>query len=88
MEKLETLHSDIFENISTLDLENGNVTYKTSTASSKITRKVAIDFSLWQQTGDCIWICTDEDDWVNPFVNEKNITTEELFDEFLKTYEI
>lgn len=87
MEKLETLHSDIFKNISTLDLENGNVTYKTSTASSKITRKVAIDFSLWQQTGDCEWVLNDEDHWVHPY-NNKSMTTEELFDEFLKTYEI
>lgn len=92
MEKLETLHSDIFKNISTLDLENGNVTYKTSTASSKITRKVAIDFCLWQQTGDCEWICNDEGEWFLPNNNEYDkveiLTTEQLFEEFLKNYKL
>ncbi len=87
MEKLESLHSDIFKNISTIDLENGNVIYKTSAASSKITKQVAIDFSLWQQTGECIRVLNDEDHWVHPYTNE-SITTEELFNEFLKNYEI
>lgn len=87
MEKLESLHSDIFKNISTIDLENGNVIYKTSAASSKITKQVAIDFSLWQQRGECIWVLNDEDEWIDSYAGVR-ITTEELFNKFLKTYEI
>lgn len=87
MEKLEKLHIDGIIN-SEFFINDKLPNYVSfAEEASKITRKVAIDFSLWQQRGECEWVLNDEDHWVHPY-NNKSMTTEGLFDEFLKTYEI
>lgn len=82
MEKIEKLYSDVIQNSD--NFYNEELVKKLL----EMTKKIAIDFSLWQQMGECVWICTDEDHWVNPFTKDTSITTEELFNEFLKTYEL
>lgn len=76
MEKLEKLH-----------YENGVNDLEYISDAAEITKKVAIDFSLWQQRGECTWVLNDEDEWIDSYAGTR-ITTEELFDEFLKIYEI
>ncbi len=87
MEKLEKVYSDILWNTSTLELENGSFAFRCGALISGITRQVAIDFALWQQRGECNWVLNDEDEWIDSYAGTR-ITTEELFDEFLKIYEI
>lgn len=76
MEKLEKLH-----------YKNGVNDLEYITDAAKTTRQVAIDFALWQQMGECNWVLNDEDEWIDSYAGTR-ITTEELFDEFLKIYEI
>ena len=67
MEKLEKLHIDgiINSEFSINDKLPNYVSF--AEEASKITRKVAIDFSLWQQGGECNWVLNDEDEWVNSY---------------------
>lgn len=52
---------------------------------SKEAKEIAIDFTLWQITADCDWMLNDKDDWEHIFDKTKdNITTEELFKEYIK----
>lgn len=86
MEKLKQLYSVILRNIMVDNLAQ-DFNLVCADSITEITKQVAIDFSLWQQRGDCIWVLNDEDHWVHPYTNE-SMTTEQLFHEFLKTYEL
>ena len=69
--------------IEKLHYENGVNDLEYISNATETTRRVAVDFCLWQ-SGDCGWIYNNGE-WVDNY-GIKVITVEQLFDEFLKTY--
>jgi hypothetical protein len=57
---------------------------------SKREREIAVNFMHWTMSGDCIWECTDEDQWelIDGYggKDEGMKTTDELFDIYLESW--
>ena len=85
MNKLEQLHLDAIAQAD-YDPEDKVPNYVGfASKSAEITEQIAIEFSLWQQSGDCLYVLNDEDEWWNPYDDKERLTTKDLFQEFLKT---
>ena len=45
-------------------------------------KQEAINFMNWTLRGDCLYSCTDEDQWTHIDESEETLTTEQLFEKY------
>jgi len=81
MNKIEKLFAYLLNHL----VKGHNTTNTIKKECAVITKDIAVNFSLWQQGGDCEWILNDQDEWYIPYNPHVRINTEQLFDKYLKT---